>query len=248
MLFIGYQAYENKEAGRNRAMSNLEPNDESFSSRNIINDCLMSCMINRYYENNDRQERQAIMKKKKVKSMKSTTVASKSKKKDTTKKPKEVATKKPEEFTTKKARKWRSKYLEMKYKLYDDINALREKYFKPPLQVNKSLSIELQNYVQKYIKGDKDLKPREPSPDEIYYFCSSDEEYDPIKYWSKDEHLLTYENIYDDKIDLFYTKLLWKSSTHIGCGVYGDERGIATFCKITPRGNIKGEYKENIFN
>uniref|UniRef100_A0A0N5BRH4 Uncharacterized protein n=1 Tax=Strongyloides papillosus TaxID=174720 RepID=A0A0N5BRH4_STREA len=117
MLFIGYQAYENKEAGRNRAMSNLEPNDESYSSRNIIDDCLMSCMTNRYYENNDQQERQAIMKKKKVKSMKSKTEASKSKKEDTTKKREKDITERPEESTIKKPRKKRSKYIKMKYEV-----------------------------------------------------------------------------------------------------------------------------------
>uniref|UniRef100_A0A0K0EZV8 SCP domain-containing protein n=1 Tax=Strongyloides venezuelensis TaxID=75913 RepID=A0A0K0EZV8_STRVS len=92
--------------------------------------------------------------------------------------------------------------------------------------------MELQRFAMRYAKHDKRLKLSLPSPDEIYYFCPSKKEYDPIEYWSEDKDLLNNKYIEKGIIDLSFSKLIGKSNTHIGCGVYGNENGIVTICKF----------------
>uniref|UniRef100_A0A0N5CAZ1 SCP domain-containing protein n=1 Tax=Strongyloides papillosus TaxID=174720 RepID=A0A0N5CAZ1_STREA len=128
------------------------------------------------------------------------------------------------------------KYIKMKYKLYRDINALRAKYFMPELKVDVTQSKELQKFAEKFIKGDRTLKPPSLAKEDLFYFCEPGEKYDPIKYWSEIVELLTNKYFNKVALDLFYTKLICKSSTHIGCGVYGGVIGIFTYCKITQRG------------
>uniref|UniRef100_A0A0N5CAZ4 SCP domain-containing protein n=1 Tax=Strongyloides papillosus TaxID=174720 RepID=A0A0N5CAZ4_STREA len=219
--FVGCQTYENKEASEH----------SSLSLKNIGKDSSKFSLISGYDENNYQQKRQSSINISRVGSEKPPTA------------PPTTTVK----VTSRRLRVQADKYIKMKYKLYRDINNLRIKYHVKPLIVNMTLSIELQKFALRYAKNDKDLEPRLPAPDEIYYFCPSNEEYDPIGYWSTDKDLLTKEYIEMGILDLFFSKLIWKSSTHIGCGVYGSKFGIVTLCKITPRGNIKGQYDENVF-
>uniref|UniRef100_A0A0K0EZV1 SCP domain-containing protein n=1 Tax=Strongyloides venezuelensis TaxID=75913 RepID=A0A0K0EZV1_STRVS len=221
IFFIGCQTYENKEASENGALS-LKDIGKDSSKFNLISG---------YDENNNQQKRQ-VREKKKVSSRRPPTTTRKTTKKVITKRPKKPS----------------YKYIKMKYQLYRDINKLRKKYFMPLLVINKTLSIELQKYAKRFINHDKTLKPLEQLGDEMIYFCPPNTKYEPIKYWSKYSYLLNYENIEFDLLDLDFTHLIWKSSTHIGCGVFGGTNGIFTYCRITPKGNIQGQYDKNVFN
>uniref|UniRef100_A0A0K0EZW2 SCP domain-containing protein n=1 Tax=Strongyloides venezuelensis TaxID=75913 RepID=A0A0K0EZW2_STRVS len=229
---IGCQTYESKEASDKNSLLNLKLNDQSFSLKDIGKDSSKLNLVYGYVKNNDQRKRKVVINHIKIGPRRLSTTTRTTTKKVTTTKPRNPAT----------------KYIKMKYLLYRDINELRGKYNFPKLKVNLTLSIELQKYVVRFIKGDKTLKPRPPAPEDLYYFCKPGEKYDPIKFWSKDKAFLTREYIEMGTLDLFYSKLIWKSSKYIGCGVHGDVNGIATFCKITPRGNIKGQYYENVFN
>uniref|UniRef100_A0A0K0EZV2 SCP domain-containing protein n=1 Tax=Strongyloides venezuelensis TaxID=75913 RepID=A0A0K0EZV2_STRVS len=229
IFFIGCQTYENKEASENGALS-LKDIGKDSSKFNLISG---------YDENNNQQKRQ-VRRKKKVSSRRPPTTTRK-----TTKK---VITRRPNKVTTKRPTNPSHKYITMKYQLYRDINELRGKYYMPPLQVNTTLSTELQDYVMRYITHDKTLEPLEQLGDEVIYFCPPDTKYEPIKYWSKYSYLLNDENIELGLLDLDFTQLIWKSSTHIGCGVFGGTNGIFTYCRITPKGNIQGQYGKNVFN
>uniref|UniRef100_A0A0N5CAZ2 SCP domain-containing protein n=1 Tax=Strongyloides papillosus TaxID=174720 RepID=A0A0N5CAZ2_STREA len=241
ILFINCQTYENKGSNEDSTLISLKLNDKLHYSKNIEEGDSKFSLISGYVENKDQQKRQFSVKKKIAKPKKPPTSRPTTRRKVTTTIPKKPSTSRP--TTTRKVTTTKPKK-----PLYRDINTLREKYFMPKLKVNVTRSKELQKYVERFVKGDQTFKPLPPVPEDLIYFTRKGEKYDPIEFWSKDEHLLTYENIYDDLIDLFYTKLIWKSSKYIGCGVYGNVNGIFTFCKITPRGNIKGQYDENVFN
>uniref|UniRef100_A0A0N5CAZ5 SCP domain-containing protein n=1 Tax=Strongyloides papillosus TaxID=174720 RepID=A0A0N5CAZ5_STREA len=110
-----------------------------------------------------------------------------------------------------------------------------------------TLSIEFQKFAMRYIKNDITLRLPELTRDELMYFCSPHEKYYSIKYWSENKDLLTNKNIEMGFLDLFFSKFIWKPSTHIGCSVYGGTNGIFTYCRITPRGNVPEGYDENVF-
>uniref|UniRef100_A0A0N5CAZ6 SCP domain-containing protein n=1 Tax=Strongyloides papillosus TaxID=174720 RepID=A0A0N5CAZ6_STREA len=223
--------------------------------------------MTRYDKDNDRETRRACLKKKKSetkKCKKYKTVVSKFKMKVTSKKPKKdttkiakkiesknfekitinkskrVTTTRPEKVATSKPKKRVTNYIKMKYQLYRDINALRKKYSKPPLKVNVTLSKELQKYAQIYVNNFSGKTPKAPL-NGLYYFSPPDREYNPIKKWRTDEESLKDDYFMRGIINLPFTRLIWKSSTHIGCGVYGSKTGVITVCVISPM----GKYKEN---
>uniref|UniRef100_A0A0K0EZV7 Uncharacterized protein n=1 Tax=Strongyloides venezuelensis TaxID=75913 RepID=A0A0K0EZV7_STRVS len=176
IFFIGCQTYENKETSENGALS-LKDIGKDSSKFNLISG---------YDENNNQQKRQA-RRKKKVPSRRPPTTTRK-----TTKK---VITRRPNKVTTKRPTNPSYKYITMKYQLYHDINELRKKYLMPPLEVNTTLSTELQEYVMRFIQHDETLKPLEQLGDEVIYFCPPHKKYEPIKYWSEYSYLLNDENI-----------------------------------------------------
>uniref|UniRef100_A0A0N5CAZ0 SCP domain-containing protein n=1 Tax=Strongyloides papillosus TaxID=174720 RepID=A0A0N5CAZ0_STREA len=223
ILFIGCQAYENKVTGGESASFNLRLNDVPYYSNNIGESGSKFNLVSGYVENKDLQKRQ----------VRKSSAKSKSSKKVTSKKSKTAS----------------SQYIKMKYKLYNDINALRVEHAVPKLKVNVTLSKELQKYVEGLVKVDQTYKYQLLEPEDLYYIVKRGEKYDPIGFWSKDLKLFKP----DDKIifNLPLIKLIWKSSTHIGCGISGanNSRGryrIIVYCRISPRRKIPEELSENI--
>uniref|UniRef100_A0A0N5CAZ3 SCP domain-containing protein n=1 Tax=Strongyloides papillosus TaxID=174720 RepID=A0A0N5CAZ3_STREA len=214
---------------RCQAYENKEASEHgSLSLKDIGKESSKFNLMSGYNENKDQQKRQ----------VKKSSVKSKSSKKVTSKKSKTAS----------------SQYIKMKYKLYNDINALRVKHSVEKLKVNVTLSKELQKYVEGLVKVVQTYKYRLLQPEDLYYIVKQGEKYDPIGFWSKDLELLSDKPIskYSYYYDLPFTKLIWKSSTHIGCGISGADNSrsryrIIVYCRISPKGNIAEKFSENVF-
>uniref|UniRef100_A0A0K0EZW3 SCP domain-containing protein n=1 Tax=Strongyloides venezuelensis TaxID=75913 RepID=A0A0K0EZW3_STRVS len=228
------QTYKNEKTNEFGALLNVILNDRSHSSKDIGKDSSKLNFVYGYFENNDQKKRQVVLKKMKIV-------------------PNEHLTKShmiPMKHTTIRSKIASSQYIKMKYKLYHDINELRVKHSVPKLKVDVKLSKKLQKYVEGLVKKDFTHKYQKLQPEDMFYIVKKGEKYDPIGYWSKE---LEY---FKPKEKAFYRipfiKLIWKSSTHIGCGISGadNSRGIhriVVYCRIYPVGDIEKEFSENVF-
>uniref|UniRef100_A0A0K0EZW0 SCP domain-containing protein n=1 Tax=Strongyloides venezuelensis TaxID=75913 RepID=A0A0K0EZW0_STRVS len=229
IFFIGCQAHENKETIDESASFNRRLNDVTYFSKNIGKSDSKLSLMSGYVENKNQQKRR-------VNESRNGVRYNRIKKRIAI-----IKNKKPVR-----------KYIKMKYRLYNDINILRQRYSVGKLKVNVALSKELQKYVERIVKVDLTYKYRKLKPEDIIYIYKQGEKYDPLGFWSKDVKYLIdrpFEKWPDNEE---FTRLIWKSSTHIGCGLSGAKSSssryrIVVYCRITPKGNIKGKYAENVF-
>jgi len=76
----------------------------------------------------------------------------------------------------------------------------------------------------------------------------------PAKRWHSETRYMNWSNISAQKKTLHLTQMIWKDSTHVGCGyssVENNKKRIHKYyvvCRYSPPGNWRGEYKQNIFN
>uniref|UniRef100_A0A0N5BSY6 SCP domain-containing protein n=1 Tax=Strongyloides papillosus TaxID=174720 RepID=A0A0N5BSY6_STREA len=169
-------------------------------------------------------------------------------KKSTTIRPttKKTATKKPTTTTKKTTTPKPDKYAKLKSEILEDINKLREKYRSPPLKVNTTIAKDTQTYATEFAKtGGGDGEYNGPLG-QVFYFASPEEEIKPLGWWTRDSDRIDFENIDDGFVDPEFSQLIWKSTKQIGCGAYKNEHGIFIFCRFYPKGNVPGQYKENI--
>ena len=131
-------------------------------------------------------------------------------------------------------------------------NDLRAKHNSPPLILNPNLSTLAQNRVEKMAqKKIKKIKEKNKKMGENFYFsksnCSGE---DVTLFWYKGKNKYNFEKGIiqknDEEINSF-TQLIWKSTKEVGFGFTNDEEGnFYVLALYSPKGNINGEYKNNI--
>uniref|UniRef100_A0A0N5BSW9 SCP domain-containing protein n=1 Tax=Strongyloides papillosus TaxID=174720 RepID=A0A0N5BSW9_STREA len=135
---------------------------------------------------------------------------------------------------------------ELKSKILNDINKLREKYHSPPLKTNETLSLETQKYADDYIQGDPKFVGYKGPFVEMSYIFHQGKQFNPLKLWAKDKNKLDFKNPEKYTGGPEFTQLIWQSTTHIGCGISSSNSLFYIFCRFSPKGNIKGQYAKNI--
>uniref|UniRef100_A0A0K0FJ61 SCP domain-containing protein n=1 Tax=Strongyloides venezuelensis TaxID=75913 RepID=A0A0K0FJ61_STRVS len=138
-------------------------------------------------------------------------------------------------------------FADLKSQLIKDINDLRSKHRAPALNFDQALA----NRAQKFADEAKDKSKHnidEGNDASIIYLAKSKEDYKPLSYWTSGSENLEYEEL-DQLLTLKeFTQLIWIKTTKIGCGISKfDNRGsLITICLLSPKGNIQGQYRENV--
>uniref|UniRef100_A0A0K0FPD0 SCP domain-containing protein n=1 Tax=Strongyloides venezuelensis TaxID=75913 RepID=A0A0K0FPD0_STRVS len=190
-----------------------------------------------------------------------------SSKKPTSKKPSSKSpTKTTERIITTKIQKSRksptsttkSNELEqLKLNLYEQINFLRWEYRAEEFKINNTLAELAQDLTDRFAK--KKLKNLEVELKNIqskkkisfgalFYYVKASDKYKPFSKWTLGAPFidLRYPERFPSGGD--FTLLIWSSSTQIGCGISKHHfiSTIVTICLVYPKGNIKGQFAENI--
>ena len=133
-------------------------------------------------------------------------------------------------------------------------NELRLKHNSPPLVLSPNLSTLAQKKVEKMAKKGIKKYKKEINKDNYginYFFsknnCTGDE---VTSFWYEGINKYNFtkqENKNDEKINNF-TQLIWKNTKEVGFGYTNDDKGnFYVIAYYFPCGNIKGEYKNNVF-
>uniref|UniRef100_A0A0K0FJ98 SCP domain-containing protein n=1 Tax=Strongyloides venezuelensis TaxID=75913 RepID=A0A0K0FJ98_STRVS len=155
-----------------------------------------------------------------------------------------TTTTKPDEFS-----KWKSL-------LYLAINNLRFEYQAKKLIVNNTLADLAQffsdvtaskSFNNLNVKSKNKLK-LDDSIGVLFYHVKVSDEYKPLSKWTFGAPFIDFR--YPERFPAGgdFTLLIWSSSTQIGCGISksSSKSTILTICLIYPKGNIKGQFAENI--
>uniref|UniRef100_A0A0K0FCW4 SCP domain-containing protein n=1 Tax=Strongyloides venezuelensis TaxID=75913 RepID=A0A0K0FCW4_STRVS len=130
-------------------------------------------------------------------------------------------------------------------KTIDDINTLRAKFNRKPLEVDNKLAMEAQNYSNIFVVDVSKLEPYE-NDGRLQYICSRQylADFDAVKYWTSND----YDEIIDNSEEKFqypaFGQLIAKKSTNIGCGINKTKEFTAIFCRIQPTFDLNDEYYE----
>uniref|UniRef100_A0A0K0FJ97 SCP domain-containing protein n=1 Tax=Strongyloides venezuelensis TaxID=75913 RepID=A0A0K0FJ97_STRVS len=156
-----------------------------------------------------------------------------------------TTTTKPDEFS------------KLKSLLYLTIDNLRTEYRAKKLKVNETLAELAQNFTDRFVNQsltnlEVELKNIELTKNisigAVFYYVKASEEYKPLSKWTLGAPFIDYR--YPERFPSGgdFTLLIWSSSTHVGCGISKNslQSTIATICLIYPKGNIKGQFAENI--
>ena len=143
-----------------------------------------------------------------------------------------------------------TKFLE---EIFNSHNEIRLKHNSSPLKLNSSLT----NLAQKKadtMAENKEIKIKENNQKlgKSYFFsentCTGEE---VTSFWYKGKYKYNFkkeeENKKDEMINNF-TQLIWKNTKEVGFGFANDDKGnFYVVALYFPCGNIKGEYKKNVF-
>uniref|UniRef100_A0A0N5BHQ3 SCP domain-containing protein n=1 Tax=Strongyloides papillosus TaxID=174720 RepID=A0A0N5BHQ3_STREA len=137
-------------------------------------------------------------------------------------------------------------YAHLKSKLISDINDLRRKHHAPNLTLNNTLANQAQRIadIPRLINGGIDEK----SVGFTFGVAPPEDEFNLISYWTRGAERIDYENLDEATVPRDFAQLVWVSSKEIGCGIsVTDSNRVITFiCFFYPKGNIPGQYRENV--
>ena len=133
-------------------------------------------------------------------------------------------------------------------------NEIRAKHKSPPLILNPSLSTSAQNDIEKMIEKNE-IKKNDDKRLGINLFKSKNnctgEEVTSFWYKGKDKYDFKKSDIiiYKEEIINNFTQLIWKNTKEVGFGLTNDEEGnFYVLAYYFPKGNIKGQYKNNVIS
>uniref|UniRef100_A0A0K0FJ93 SCP domain-containing protein n=1 Tax=Strongyloides venezuelensis TaxID=75913 RepID=A0A0K0FJ93_STRVS len=152
----------------------------------------------------------------------------------------------------------KSKELEQwKFNLYEQINNLRWVYQAKELKVNETLAELAQDLTDRFVYRSfrnlevelKNIQSKKKiSFGVLFYYVKASDKYKPFSKWTLGAPFidLRYPERFPSGGD--FTLLIWSSSTQIGCGISKNysKSTIVTICLISPKGNIKGQFAQNI--
>ena len=131
-------------------------------------------------------------------------------------------------------------------------NNIRAKHNSPPLILNPSLSTLAQNKIEKMAqKKEKKIKEKNKKIGENFYFSKNSRSGEDVTLaWYKGKNKYDFargiSKKNDDEVNNF-TQLIWKNTKEVGFGFTNDDEGnFYVIALYSPKGNIKGEYKNNI--
>uniref|UniRef100_A0A0K8R620 Putative antigen 5 protein n=1 Tax=Ixodes ricinus TaxID=34613 RepID=A0A0K8R620_IXORI len=68
-----------------------------------------------------------------------------------------------------------------------------------------------------------------------------------VQYWYDENKYYDYATGGYSALTAHFTQLVWKSTTHVGCGyAVSSTSKIFVVCKYYPQGNIPGQYQSNV--
>uniref|UniRef100_A0A0N5BHQ2 SCP domain-containing protein n=1 Tax=Strongyloides papillosus TaxID=174720 RepID=A0A0N5BHQ2_STREA len=137
-------------------------------------------------------------------------------------------------------------YAHLKSRLISDINDLRRKHQAKNLTVDTTLA----NLAQKII-DEPVIIPEETVNKSVGYlrnFAPSEMYFNPLLEWGYKPEDNDYKNLDKNPFYAKFVQLVWIATTNIGCGIRnnGPNKGISTLCLFYPKGNIPGQYSENV--
>uniref|UniRef100_A0A0N5BHJ8 SCP domain-containing protein n=1 Tax=Strongyloides papillosus TaxID=174720 RepID=A0A0N5BHJ8_STREA len=138
------------------------------------------------------------------------------------------------------------KYADLKSQLIKDINDLRSKHWAPALTFDQILAERAQKIADKFKEKPSPFIERSDAG-LLVDFSRSKKEYGPLIFWTKGSEHINYDNLEDEPVSDFI-QLIWVKTTKIGCSISEiDPKGsLLTICLLTPKGNIQGQYDENV--
>uniref|UniRef100_A0A0N5BL44 SCP domain-containing protein n=1 Tax=Strongyloides papillosus TaxID=174720 RepID=A0A0N5BL44_STREA len=134
----------------------------------------------------------------------------------------------------------------LKSKLISDINTLRLKHQAKELTVNSTLT----DLAQRLADNPRDVNnvPDRDSVGLMEAFTEIGIYEDPLLIWTSDLENINYKKLDEELVPERFGQLVWISTTDIGCGISrsDEENVVITLCLFYPKGNIPGEYRENV--
>uniref|UniRef100_A0A0K0FJ59 SCP domain-containing protein n=1 Tax=Strongyloides venezuelensis TaxID=75913 RepID=A0A0K0FJ59_STRVS len=158
--------------------------------------------------------------------------------------PPKPSTSKPTTTTTTTLKS--DKYTALNTKAISEINNLRRKHQTPDLIYDKNLADRAQEIADKSGNGFHGIDDQTTGM--VFYIARSEKNFDPLSEWTSGTQDIDYDNLSEDTVPYEFAQILWVSTEKIGCGTSELERkdGIVTVCLLSPKGNIPGQYQNNI--
>uniref|UniRef100_A0A0K0FEX5 SCP domain-containing protein n=1 Tax=Strongyloides venezuelensis TaxID=75913 RepID=A0A0K0FEX5_STRVS len=141
------------------------------------------------------------------------------------------------------------KYAEQKSKLIQEINEARKIYHAQELIVDSELATTAQKLANESAEREQDVQNTDSNLGLLTYYSDIEDSDFGLSQWIAGSYNYNCDKLEDnpDWCDDF-TQLIWASSKKIGCGISKSvENVIVVACLLYPKGNIKGEYQNNVF-
>ncbi|XP_042150400.1 Golgi-associated plant pathogenesis-related protein 1-like [Ixodes scapularis] len=135
----------------------------------------------------------------------------------------------------------------------EEHNKYRKRHHVPPLKSDSTLYLKARAWANRLARtGDVRHETLRGIGENIYWMTLAQQPYsqyaaEAVQLWYDENKLYDYQRGGFSPSTAHYTQLVWKSTTHVGCG-YAVSRSQTCFvvCKYSPQGNIPDEYQRNV--